>query len=322
MRAAGSSAQDFDADYTGTFSIIGLDPATGELGMAVQSKAFAVGNRTVSGKGGLVVLAHQAQSNPMYGALAIQLVQAGLTPQQALDQVLRSDEGRDRRQVAILDMQGRGAAWTGSGASDWKGHTCGKNYCAQGNSLAGPEVVSDMARTFETANGTAGRPADGGARCRTGRGGRRPGHAGCVDHHLQTTGRSGGWSDRMIDLRVDDHRTPLVELRRLLDIYWSGQLIMEGNQKINSGDVQGGLTILIAARDKSPGNDNAWVALASAYVKAGKKGGSARGDFEGARDQSGSQAGAAAKHELHGTQRRSGVRPAGEREVMPAAQRC
>ena len=75
----------------------------------------------------------------------------------------------------------------------------------------------------------------------------------------------------MIDLRVDDHRTPLVELRRLLDIYWSGQLIMEGNQKINSGDVQGGLTVLIAARDKSPGNDNAWVALASAYLKAGKK---------------------------------------------------
>ena len=151
--AARAHAQDFDADYTGTFSIIGLDPETGELGMAVQSKAFAVGNRTVSGKGGLVVLAHQAQSNPMYGALAIQLVQAGLTPQQALDQVLRSDEGRDRRQVAILDMQGRGAAWTGSGASDWKGHTCGKHYCAQGNSLAGPEVVDSMARTFEATTG-------------------------------------------------------------------------------------------------------------------------------------------------------------------------
>jgi len=268
---ARAAAQDFDADYTGTYSIIGLDPATGELGMAVQSKAFAVGNRTVSGKGGLVVLAHQAQSNPMYGALAIQLVQAGLTTQQALEQVLRSDEGRDRRQVAILDMQGRGAAWTGSGASDWKGHTCGKNYCAQGNSLAGPEVVSDMARTFETSTGPLADRLMAALDAAQAAGGDARGMQGASITIFKPLAGAAGWSDRMIDLRVDDHRTPLVELRRLLDIYWSGQLIMEGNQKINSGDVQRGLTILIAARDKSPGNDNAWVALASGYLKAGKK---------------------------------------------------
>lgn len=269
--AARASAQDFDADYTGTFSIIGLDPATGELGMAVQSKAFAVGNRTVTGKGGLVVLAHQAQSNPMYGALAVQLVQAGLSPQEALDQIARSDEGRERRQVAILDIQGKGAAWTGSGASDWKGHTCGKNYCAQGNTLAGPEVVAGMAKTFETSTGPLADRLMAALDAAQAAGGDARGMQGASITIFKPLAGAAGFSDRMIDLRVDDHKTPLVELRRLLDIYWSGQLMMEGNQKINSGDVQGGLQILISARDKSPGSDNAWVALASGYLKAGQK---------------------------------------------------
>jgi uncharacterized Ntn-hydrolase superfamily protein len=269
--AAGAAGQDFDPDYTGTYSIIALDPSTGELGMAVQSKAFAVGNRTVTGKGGLVVLAHQAQSNPMYGALAIELVQAGLTPQQALDQILRGDEGRERRQVAILDMQGRGAAWTGGGASDWKGHTCGKNYCAQGNSLAGPEVVGSMARTFETSAGPLADRLMSALDAAQAAGGDARGMQGASITIFKPLAGAAGWSDRMIDLRVDDHKTPLVELRRLLDIYWSGQMITEGNQKVNAGDLEGGLSMLLSARDKSPGNDNAWVALASAYLKAGKK---------------------------------------------------
>ena len=116
-----ASAQDFDPEATGTYSIIGRDPATGELGMAVQSKAFAPGNRTTTAKGGLVVVAHQASANPIYGALAVQLLQAGMSPQDALDQIVRGDSGRESRQVAILDMQGRTAAWTGGNASDWKG---------------------------------------------------------------------------------------------------------------------------------------------------------------------------------------------------------
>lgn len=269
--AARASAQDFDADYTATYSIIGLDPVTGELGMAVQSKAFAVGNRTVTGKGGLVVLAHQAQSNPMYGALAIQLLQAGLSPQEALDQIVRSDDGRERRQVAILDIQGRSAAWTGSGASDWKGHKCGKNYCAQGNILTGPEVVGSMAASFEASTGALAERLMSALDAAQAAGGDVRGMQGASITIFKPLAGAAGFSDRMIDLRVDDHRTPLVELHRLLDIHVSGQLIMEGNQKLNSGDLNGGLEILMTARDRAPGNDNAWVALASAYLKAGRK---------------------------------------------------
>lgn len=265
------SAQDFDPNYTGTYSIIGLDPAAGELGMAVQSKAFAVGNRTVTGKGGLVVVAHQASSNPMYGALAIQLLQAGMAPKDALDQIVRSDASADRRQVAILDFQGRTAAWTGGGASDWKGHSCGVNYCAQGNTLAGPAVVGDMAKTFETSKGPLADRLIAALDAAQKAGGDSRGMQGASITIFKPLAGAAGFSDRLIDLRVDDHRTPLVELRRLLDIYWSGQLITEGNELLSKGDTAGGMKTLLAARDKSPGNDNAWMALASGYLKAGQK---------------------------------------------------
>ena len=141
--------QETDPDYLGTFSIIARDPATGELGMGVQSKAFAAGNRATHAKGGLAVIAHQAAANPMYGVVGLDLLEAGMTPQAALDMVVRADEDSERRQVAILDIHGRSAAWTGTGPSDWKGHKCGVDYCAQGNILTGPEVVQALASSFE-----------------------------------------------------------------------------------------------------------------------------------------------------------------------------
>src|SRR5216117_2084657 len=113
VMAANAAAGDDDLASEGTFSIIARDTAAGELGMAVQSKAHAVGSRTVSAKGGLAVIAHQATSNPMYGQLGLDLLARGMTPQQALDFMVRGDDGRENRQVAILDMQGRSAAWTG-----------------------------------------------------------------------------------------------------------------------------------------------------------------------------------------------------------------
>jgi uncharacterized Ntn-hydrolase superfamily protein len=267
----GVFAQDFDPNYSGTFSIIALDPATGELGMAVQSKAFAVGNRTVTGKGGLAVIAHQASSDPMYGALAIQLLQSGMTPQDALDYILRSDPGRDSRQVAILDIQGRGAGFTGTSPNDWKGNRCGMNYCVQGNILAGPEVLANLENSFKTSTGPlADRLMAALDAAQTG-GGDARGMEGAAMVIYKPLAGAAGFSDRMIDLRVDDSRQPLVELRRLLNIYWSGQMITEGNTKFNGGDMEGGLKILLAARDKSPANDNAWVALASAYLKMDRK---------------------------------------------------
>ena len=146
-------ARQSDVATEGTFSIVARDSASGELGMAVQSKALATGSRTITIKGGVAVVAHQSQANPMYGTLGIELLSAGMAPQQALELMLRSDEGRDARQVAILDASGRRAAWTGSAALDWKGHQCGPDFCAQGNILTGPEVVQAIVKAFEGATG-------------------------------------------------------------------------------------------------------------------------------------------------------------------------
>ena len=265
-------AQDYDPDLLGTFSIIARDPATGELGMGVQSKAFAAGNRAMHAKGGVAVIAHQASANPMYGALGIELLQAGYSPQEALDMLVASDEGRDRRQVSILDIDGRSAAWTGQGASDWKGHKCGTDYCALGNILTGPEVVDDMARSFESSSGPlAERLLDALDAAQAAGGDFRGMQSGAI-LIVKPRGRNGGFSDRVIDIRVDDHRQPLVELRRILDLFRSGQMISEGNRKLSDGNIEGALETLTAASDASPGNDNAWVALANVYLRLGRKG--------------------------------------------------
>ena len=267
-----ASAQDDDPDYLATFSIIVREPSTGELGFAVQSKAFAAGNRAVHIKAGLAVIAHQASANPMYGEIGFELLRAGYTPQQALDAMLRSDEGRDSRQVAILDAQGRTASWDGPGANDWKGHTCGANYCAQGNILAGPQVVDALAKTFES---TAGRPLAerlmDALDAAQAAGGDARGMQSAAMIITRARGGAGGFSDRVIDIRVDDSRQPLVELRHLLSLYQAGQLITEANRQLTAGDGAAALKTALAARDKDSNNDNAWVALANIHLKSGRK---------------------------------------------------
>jgi len=95
-----------------TFSIIAVEKDTGLLGLGVQSKALSIGNRVVTGKGGVAIVAHQSSSNPMYGKLVIDGIERGMTPQQALEFALRADKEPDRRQVAVIDIQGRSAAET------------------------------------------------------------------------------------------------------------------------------------------------------------------------------------------------------------------
>jgi uncharacterized Ntn-hydrolase superfamily protein len=263
--AEAQPTREYDPDYLGTFSIIGLDPDTGELGMGVQSKAFGAGNRAMAAKGGLVIIAHQAAANPMYGGIGIELLQAGYSPEEALDMMVASDEGRDRRQVSILDIQGRTAAWTGEGTSDWKGHTCGVNYCAQGNILAGPEVVDAMAASFEGSSGPLEeRLMDALDAAQTAGGDARGMQSGAILVVKERAG--GGFSDRVVDIRVDDHDTPLVEMRRVLNMYRSGMLLRDASARRSDGDLPGALETALAARDRSPENDNAWVALAEIYL--------------------------------------------------------
>jgi uncharacterized Ntn-hydrolase superfamily protein len=264
------SAQQYEPGEEGTFSIIGRDPNTGQLGIAVQSKTIAVGSRTRGGKGGLAVFAHQAASNPMYSTIGIQLLEAGMTPQQALDMMLRSDEGKNNRQVAILDAQGRTAAWTGPSASDWKGHKCGVNYCAEGNTLAGPGVVDAMARSFESSSGPLAERLLDALEAGQAEGGDRRGMQSASLMILKPLSIQG-FGDRELDLRVDESRNPFVELRRILNAVRSGEAVTEANTRLNAKDLKGALEKALSAREKSPTNDNALVVLARIRLEMGQK---------------------------------------------------
>jgi len=267
-------AQQYEPGEEGTFSIIGRDANTGQLGIAVHSKTIAVGARTRGGKGGVAVFAHQSASNPMYSTLGIELVEAGMTPQQALDMMLRSDEGRNSRQVAILDAQGRTAAFTSQTITDWKGHKCGVNYCAQGNTLTGPEVVEAMARTFEAAASSGAPLAErllDALEAGQAQGGDKRGVQSASLMILKPLAIQG-FGDRELDLRVDESRTPFAELRRILNAVRSGEMLSEANRLMTAKDLKGALEKATAAREKSPTNDSAFVTLANIHLLMGQKG--------------------------------------------------
>jgi uncharacterized Ntn-hydrolase superfamily protein len=265
-----ASAQQYAPGEEGTFSIIGRDPATGELGIAVHSKTIAVGARTRGGKGGVAIFAHQSSSNPMYSTLGVELLEAGLTPQQALDMMLRSDEGRANRQVAILDIHGRTAAFTSPTIVDWKGHKCGTNYCAQGNTLTGPEVVDAMARSFEGSSGPLAERLLDALEAGQAQGGDRRGVQSASLMILKPLAIQG-FGDRALDLRVDEHRTPFAELRRILNGVRSNEMLSEAERKITANDLKGAMANAIAARDKSATNDTAWVTIANIHLRMGQK---------------------------------------------------
>ena len=262
--------QDYPPDHQGTFSIIGRDPATGELGMAVQSKTIAVGARTRSGKGGLAVIAHQSASNPMYGELAIELLQAGMTPQAALDFMLRGDTGRDSRQVAILDIQGRTAAYTSPTITDWKGHKCGVNYCAQGNTLTGPDVVDAIADSFEHSTGPLAERLLDAIWAGQQKGGDKRGTESAALWILLPLSLSG-YGDRELDLRVDESKAPIPELRRILTATRMQDRVSDASRLMTKNDLPGALALITEATTKSPEMDGGWVALANVKLRMNQK---------------------------------------------------
>ncbi|MXV96742.1 MAG: DUF1028 domain-containing protein [Gemmatimonadetes bacterium] len=209
---------DTEEEIVATFSIVARDPATGELGVAVQSRAFRAGAIVSYAKAGVGAIATQAAANQTYGPRGLELLELGLSPDEVVEHLTGSDPGRDRRQLAVIDARGQVRAYTGSGTSAWAGHIEGENYSVQGNILAGEAVVQAMAAAFESSRGAlalrlmdaldAGEAAGGDAR------GKQAGGVLVV----KPIGDSGRTTDRWVDVRVDDHTEPFRELRRLVNM--------------------------------------------------------------------------------------------------------
>lgn len=276
----------YDPDYLSTYSILARDPDSGELGIGVASRVLAVGRNGSTFRGGVAVIVHQASSDPFYGRIGMEMLMAGLEPEEVLSRLVRSDVGSERRQVSILDIHGHSAAFTGGGPlglsvyshprddpeEGWKGHRCGVDYCAQANSMTGPEVVDGMARSFES---TTGRPLPDrildALDAAQAAGGDRRGQQSAALFIVKPLAGAGGYSDVAEDLRVNDHPTPLVELRRLLTIRRSGPLIARANQLFDEGDREGGLAMVLDLRERIPEKDNVWIALAGMYLEMGDR---------------------------------------------------
>ena len=202
-----------------TFSIVASDPDVGEVGVAVASRFFAVGTVVPFAKGGVGAIATQSFANTSYGQRGLDLLERGVTADEIVKVLTRTDKDRDQRQLGVVAADGTSATYTGSKCNSWAGGRAGPYYAVQGNILAGEAVVAEMEKAFQTSVGkplaerlyaaiVAGDAAGGDAR----------GRQSMALVVSRKGGGYGGFSDRAIDLRVDDHPDPIVEMGRLLGI--------------------------------------------------------------------------------------------------------
>ena len=217
----------------GTYSIVAMDGATGEIGVAVQSRYFAVGAVVPWATAGVGAVATQAAGVAAYGPRVLALLEQGVHPERALEQALAGDEGRETRQLGVVEARtGQAAAWTGSECLDWAGHVVGDGYAAQGNILAGEAVVRDMASAFEDASGTLGERLMTALEAAEAAGGDRRGRqsAAIVVERACAAGQTREGIDRVVDLRVDDHAEPIRELRRLVELHARWRLVVDAHE--------------------------------------------------------------------------------------------
>lgn len=198
-----------------TFSIVAFDPETEELGIAVQSKFVAVGAVVPYAKAGVGAIATQSFANTTYGPRGLELLAAGKTAQETVDALVEDDRGKARRQVGIVDAEGRPATFTGQRCMDWAGGVVGEHYCAQGNILAGEEVVKGMAKAFEDAEGDLGDRLLAALEAGQAAGGDKRGRQSAALLIVREGWGYGRQNDRYRDLRVDDHPEPIQELKRI-----------------------------------------------------------------------------------------------------------
>jgi len=203
-----------------TYSLVAADLEAGQWGVAVQSKFLAVGSVVPWAEPHVGAIATQAYANPRYGPDGLALLREGLAAEEVVRRLVEADDGRDERQLGVVDGTGRSTAWTGSGCNDWAGDRTGAGYAAQGNILVSAATVDALAETFEA---TAGRPLaerllEALAAAQAAGGDSR----GQQSAALLVVKRNGGYaalSDVLVDLRVDDHERPVDELARLYELH-------------------------------------------------------------------------------------------------------
>jgi len=257
--------------WVSTFSIVAFDSSTKDLGVAVHSRYFSVGSVVPWAEAGVGAVATQSFVNVSYGPRGLRLLREGLTVNEVVERLTSQDEGRDYRQLGAVDSKGCVAVFTGKGCLKWAGSKVGENYAALGNILAGEEVVNSMGERFELAkDDLAGKlvaALEGGEEA----GGDIRGRQSASLLVVRKEGGRGGYGDRYIDLRVEDHPNPVVELKRLLKLSRVYGIIDEGEDRMTRGDLKKALSTIKRAISLNPSIDDAYIDLGVIYLKLNRR---------------------------------------------------
>jgi uncharacterized Ntn-hydrolase superfamily protein len=251
------AAQNFYSDnpLVATYSIVARDPETGEMGVAVQSHWFSVGSIVSWGEAGVGVVATQSFVNPAFGPDGLELLKSGMTAEQVVDKLIAEDEGRDVRQLAIIDVNGNVKSYTGKNCIPGAGNIVGENYSVQANLMLNDKVPGAMSKAFEESTGPLAERMMAALFAAEKAGGDIRGKQSAAI--LVVKGRSTGqvWADRLIDLRVEDDPYPLDKLDRLLKIHRAYGHMNAGDLAVEHGDMELAMKEYSAAEKMFPDNE-------------------------------------------------------------------
>ena len=237
-----------------TYSIVARDSVTGEMGVAVQSHWFSVGSIVSWGEAGVGVVATQSFVNPSFGIKGLELLKSGKSPQEAVDELIAADDGRDVRQLAILDVKGRSASYTGKNCIPEAGSIAKDNYSVQANMMLTDKVWGAMSEAFENSAGPlAERMITALEAAQNAGGDIRGQQSACL---LIVKGEATGnpWEDKFIDLRVDDHTEAVKEIKRLLKVYRAYEHMNKGDLAIEKNDMDLAMNEYSTAEEMFPEN--------------------------------------------------------------------
>ena len=238
-----------------TYSIVARDPETGEMGVAVQSHWFSVGTIVTWGEAGIGVVATQSFVNPAFGPDGLALLKSGMTADEAVNKLIADDEGRDVRQLAIIDVNGNVKSYTGKNCIPGAGNIVGENYSVQANLMLNDKIPGAMSKAFEESKGPladrlmaalyAAQEAGGDIRGKQ--------SAAILIVKGESTGKV--WEDRLIDLRVEDSTEPLKELSRLIEVHRAYDHMNAGDLATEHGDMELAMKEYAAAEKMFPDNE-------------------------------------------------------------------
>lgn len=254
-----------------TYSIVARDPATGQMGIAVQSHYFSVGPTVMWAEAGVGVVATQSLVEVSYGPLGLALMREGKTSQDALQALMAVDKGRDGRQVAMIDVNGIVAAHTGPKSIFAAGHHTGDNYSVQANLMAKDTVWPAMSKAYESTKGSLAERMMAALEAAEAEGGDIRGKQSVAI--VVVSGKKTGdfWQDRILDLRVEDHPEPLKELRRLISIHTALQHAIKSDQLLEKKDFDSAVKEWNEVMRLAPDYVELWFWHALSLYQAGKE---------------------------------------------------